>query len=98
MYSPSGGEIRCQVEDAGGEARVAVVDQGLGIPSTAMPWLFEPFYRAEYGITSGIPGFGLGLYVTRRLVEAHGGRIAVESVVGQGSSFTVTLPYRRAFG
>jgi signal transduction histidine kinase len=97
-YSPRGGEIRCRVEDAEGEALVAVVDPGLGIPATALPRLFEPFYRAESGIASGIPGFGLGLYVTRRLVEAHGGRIAVESAVGQGSTFTVTLPYPSALG
>jgi signal transduction histidine kinase len=97
-YAPGGGEIRCRLEDAGGEARVAIVDQGLGIPATALPQLFEPFYRAESAVASGIPGFGLGLYLTRRLVEAHGGRIAVESAVGQGSTFTVTLPYQGARG
>jgi len=95
-YSPSGGEIRCRVEAAGGEVRVAVVDGGIGISSAALPRLFEPFYRAESGLAGGIPGVGLGLYVSRRLVEAHGGCIAVESVVGQGSSFTVTLPWHRA--
>jgi signal transduction histidine kinase len=94
-YSPSGGEIRCRVEAAGGEVRIAVVDQGLGNPSSARPRLFEPFYRADGVIASDIPGVGLGLYLTRRLVEAHGGHMDAESAVGQGSCFTVTLPWRR---
>jgi signal transduction histidine kinase len=95
-YSPAGSEILCRVEDAGAEARVAVVDQGLGIPAAALRRLFEPFYRTESGVARAIPGFGLGLYLTKLLVEAHGGRIAVESEVGQGSIFTVSLPYLRA--
>jgi signal transduction histidine kinase len=85
-YSPEGSDILCQVEDAGGEARVVVVDQGVGIAATALPQLFEPFYRTESEVARDVPGFGLGLYVTRMLVEAHGGRIAVESVLGQGST------------
>jgi signal transduction histidine kinase len=95
-YSPAGGEILCRVEHAGAGARMAVVDHGLGIPAATLPRLFELFYRTESGVASGIPGFGLGLYLTKLLVEAHRGCIAVESEVGQGSTFTVSLPYQRA--
>jgi len=79
--------VRC---DAEREAVVLEVrDDGRGIASESLPFLFERFYRAG---GSRAPGTGLGLFVTREIVAAHGGRIDVESVVGQGSRFTVRLP------
>jgi PAS domain S-box-containing protein len=90
-YSPGGGEVVLRVERGAGEARVHVVDQGVGIPPEALPRLFDRFYRVRE--TAGhAQGLGLGLYISRRIVEAHGGRIAVESEPGRGSTFTVTLP------
>jgi signal transduction histidine kinase len=68
-----------------------VQDQGIGIPEADQEQLFERFYRgrAEGG---DVKGLGLGLYVTRRIVEAHGGTVGVESVPGRGSAFSFSLP------
>ncbi len=63
-----------------------------GIAPDLLPNLFRRFYRTESARTSGAEGLGLGLYISRNLVEAHGGRIWAESVPGQGSTFTFTLP------
>jgi signal transduction histidine kinase len=70
---------------------IAVADRGEGIPAEDLPRIFERFHRAE-NVDHNISGLGLGLYISRELVEAHGGSLSVESVVGQGSTFTVRLP------
>jgi signal transduction histidine kinase len=70
----------------------------VGIPSEALPRLFERFYRASTASASSAQGMGLGLYVAKLMVEAHGGRIWVESEVGRGSSFCFSLPYQGASG
>lgn len=89
-YSPDGGEVLVRVEVRDGEAHLSVIDQGVGIPAVALPRLFERFHRAdEAGFTTGL---GLGLYIVRMLVEAHGGRVWAESKPGEGSTFTVALP------
>ena len=88
-YSPPGGEIAIRIEVDPREARLAVTDQGPGIAADHLPRLFDRFYRA--GAESG-GGLGLGLYISRMLVEAHGGRIRVASIPGTGSTFTITLP------
>jgi len=91
-YSPDGGEIEVMVEDRGHEAEVAIRDGGLGIDADSLPRLFARFVRA--GAASGsVHGIGLGLYITKELIEAHGGRIQAESAgAGQGSTFRFTLP------
>jgi len=92
-YSPDGGEILVQLEDLGMDARVSVRDHGVGIAPELLPRLFERFYRVP--ATAGrAQGVGLGLPITKSLVEAHGGTLTVESVRGQGSAFIFTLPYR----
>jgi signal transduction histidine kinase len=93
-YSPEGGTIVVRVNDehAALAARVAVSDQGVGIPPEDQARLFSRFYRAEATLSAG-EGLGLGLYISRSLVEAHGGRIWAESEPGRGSTFTFTLPY-----
>ena len=91
-YSPAGGEITVRVEGDGAVARVAVADQGVGIAPGALPRLFDRFYRAE-ATASGAQGLGLGLYISRSLVQAHGGRMWAESTPGRGSTFVFTLPY-----
>jgi signal transduction histidine kinase len=89
-YSPHGGEIVVRLSTVADEARVQVEDQGIGIAGDVLPRLFERFYQGQDpGVTSGL---GLGLYITRMLVEAHGGRIWAESAPGTGSTFTIALP------
>ena len=90
-YSPDGGEVRITIQEdpETGGVLVAVKDQGIGIPKEVLPRLFQRYYRVE---GRKISGTGLGLYLTRHLVEAHGGKIWVESEEGKGSTFYFTLP------
>ena len=90
-YSPGGGEIVSCVSRVDGEAQIAITDHGMGIPAEAIPHLFYRFFRAD-GAPAQAEWLGLGLYISRRIVEAHGGTIRVESERGQGSTFTVRLP------
>ena len=89
-YSIPASDIVISLECKDGEAQLGVTDQGPGVPPEVLPLLFDRFYRA--GNSSGETGLGLGLYITRMLVEAHGGRIWATSVEGVGSTFSVTLP------
>jgi signal transduction histidine kinase len=89
-YSPGGSEVLVTVEVVGGEACLRVADQGPGIPADALPRLFERFYRGQHAAEEA--GLGLGLYIARMLVEAHGGRIWAASTPGAGSTFTIVLP------
>jgi signal transduction histidine kinase len=91
-YSPSGGEVEVVVAERAGAAEVSVSDRGVGISREEQQRIFEPFQRSRGAAASDIPGVGLGLFVTRRIVEAHGGSIAIESAEGLGSTFTVRLP------
>jgi signal transduction histidine kinase len=93
-YSPEGGRIHVSLDRAGddGFLRIAVADQGAGIDLGDQSRLFERFFRSAHGIEPGTAGAGLGLYITRSLVELHGGRIWFESCPGEGSTFQVTLP------
>jgi two-component system phosphate regulon sensor histidine kinase PhoR len=84
------GEIEIRIETVSEEARLVVADQGPGIPAEALPRLFERFYRGHPA--AGEAGLGLGLYIARMLVEAHGGRIWAASEPGSGSTFIVALP------
>ena len=88
-YSSDGREVLVTVEVVEHEACLRVADQGPGIPADALPHLFERFYRGQ---TLAEAGLGLGLYISRMLVEAHGGRIWAASSLGSGSTFTVMLP------
>jgi two-component system sensor histidine kinase/response regulator len=80
--------VTLRVLDAGADLELQVEDTGAGIPADKLPVLFER-YRQAHG---GRGGTGLGLAIVRGLVEAHGGRVAVESTEGRGSRFTVFLP------
>lgn len=88
----AGGEIVVRVAAGDAEVRVSVADRGPGIPPEALPRLFDRFYRAEGA--GRREGLGLGLYITRGIVEAHGGRITADSRLGEGSTFAVELPLR----
>ena len=92
-YSPEGGEISVAVRSEDTHMTVSVRDQGIGISPANVEKLFQPFGRLEtavHGLTIG--GVGLGLVVCWHLVEAHGGKIWVESELGKGSTFYFTLP------
>lgn len=90
-YSPQGGQVRVDLSSTPEAVWVAVTDSGVGIPAEERESIFEPFRRSSN--TQGtIPGVGLGLAVARRIVEAHGGHIEVQSQLGAGTTFRFTLP------
>ena len=91
-YTETGGAIEVRASAAPGEALLAVSDTGLGIPETDLPYVFERFFRSRSSRHVYPGGSGLGLSIVRWIVEAHKGRVTVESVVGEGSTFTVRLP------
>jgi two-component system sensor histidine kinase KdpD len=91
-YSPEGGEVRVSARKEPGHIIIGVSDQGIGISASDAGKLFEPFSRLETLPGSAVQGVGLGLVVCRRLVEAHGGRIWLESERGKGTTFYFTLP------
>jgi two-component system sensor histidine kinase KdpD len=92
-YSPEGSEVRVFTRQGKKEVVIGVSDQGVGIAPEDQEDLFEPFSRI--GPASRIQGIGLGLVVCRRLVEAHGGRIWVESKPDGGSTFLFTIPLKK---
>jgi signal transduction histidine kinase len=91
-YSPEGGEVTVSARRENDAAVVTVRDQGIGISREDRERLFDRFYRASPENRGGATGLGLGLYVTRRVVEAHGGTVGVNSEPGVGSEFYFTLP------
>lgn len=91
-YAPNGGEIRVSGRSTAAGVELRVSDQGAGIAAHDLPHVFERFYRAEGDLTRRVKGTGLGLFLTRAIVRAHGGEIQVESEPGKGAAFTITLP------
>ena len=91
-YGYAGSEILVEIRQNGHAAEVSVTNRGPGIPPEELTRLFTRFYRARSGRPEQVAGLGLGLYITKGLVEAHGGRIWVESVPGQTTTFRFTLP------
>ena len=89
-YSPDGGEVEVEAKTRAASVRVSVRDQGMGIPEAARSRIFTKFFRGEAG-AGGIGGMGLGLAVSREIVEAHGGRMGFETAVGKGSLFWFEL-------
>ncbi len=91
-YTDAGGRVDVLLAAVDGRAEVTVADTGIGIAPDDLEQLFVPFFRADDARRRVSPGVGLGLGIARAIVEAHGGRVDVESAVGTGSRFTVTLP------
>lgn len=97
-FSPSGGNVRCSLAVTGTNARVHVVDQGLGIPAEQVHRLFTRFSRLVTPENSHISGTGLGLYLSRELARLHGGDITVSSKPNLGTRFILTLPLAKEAG
>lgn len=91
-YTAEGGKVELSLVREGELARVSVADTGIGIPVEAQPHIFDRFYRVDKARNRMDGGSGLGLSIVKSIVDAHGGRIDVQSTPGAGSTFTVTLP------
>ena len=90
-FTPSGGSITLRTNKQNASLVVEVQDSGIGIPKEEQARLFEPYYRAEAD-RQHFQGLGLGLSLSKQIIELHGGRIWVTSEVGKGSTFAFSLP------
>jgi signal transduction histidine kinase len=93
-YSGRGGEIAVTCDITPGHATIRVRDDGRGIPEEDMPHLFERFYKVDKSRSRHTGGMGIGLAITKAIVESHGGEIEAQSANGSGATFTITLPLR----
>ena len=91
---PKAGPVRVVLDSADGSVMVSFHDRGVGIAADDLAYVFEPFYRADRSRTKETGGYGIGLSLAKRIVEAHGGSIEVSSELGEGTSVLVTLPAR----
>jgi PAS domain S-box-containing protein len=91
-FTPDGGRVEVRLRKEGDQLELAVADTGVGIPAADLERIFERFYRTAIARRQAIQGTGLGLTITKAIVEAHHGTIAVDSDEGRGSTFTVRLP------
>jgi signal transduction histidine kinase len=91
-FTPAGGTVELRSDAHGAAVRFQVQDTGAGIPAEQVPHLFRRFYQADNQEKASAKGTGLGLAISKEIVEAHGGSITCESVVGRGTVFTVTIP------
>jgi signal transduction histidine kinase len=91
-FSAPGGEVTVDASAEGAEVVVAVSDAGPGIPADELPHVFERFYRGRAARAKDTRGFGLGLAISRTVVENHGGQLSVESAAGCGATFRVRFP------
>ncbi|MFA6046212.1 MAG: ATP-binding protein [Phycisphaerales bacterium] len=91
-YTPTGGQVRVKIEEAGGKLAVAVIDNGIGINKDEQEMVFEKFYRAKDRRIANITGSGIGLALARQVVRLHGGDITCDSQIDKGSTFTLTVP------
>ncbi len=91
-YSPHDTEIRLGIQLVEGFARIAISDQGPGIAAESLARVFDPFFRVANTATRSVPGTGLGLSIVKKLVDAHGGTIKIDSVLGAGTTVVVAIP------
>ena len=93
-YSEKGGTIFLSSFEKDEDIIIRVKDEGAGIPIEDLPYIFERFYRVDHSRDKETGGAGIGLTITKEIVEAHGGKIAIESFPGHGTEVIVTLPKR----
>jgi len=91
-YSNEGSAVEVTLDQAPDEIVISVSDQGPGVPREHLPRLFERFYRVDKARSRDLGGTGLGLAIVKHVAQAHGGRVSVDSRVGQGSTFRIHLP------
>ena len=91
-YNRPGGTVAINTKQQGNEVVVEICDTGIGISRDDLPFIFDEFFRVKSSQTRHIPGTGLGLPIAKRIIEAHHGRIQVDSELGKGTTFTITLP------
>jgi signal transduction histidine kinase len=91
-YTDSGGKVTLSLKRSADEVRIEVSDTGIGISESDLPYIFERFYRTDKSRTRASGGLGIGLAITKAVVEAHGGTVTAESQEGSGSRFTISLP------
>ena len=91
-FSDNGSKVHLTVAVNDENICVSIKDQGVGIPSSDLPHLFEGFFRAQNVIDKGIPGSGVGLYIVKNIIEEHGGKVTVNSKLNEGTEFEVSLP------
>jgi len=91
-FTPPGGSVRIEIRETGDAIAVAITDTGIGIPPEHLSRIFEPFYQIENYMTRTVEGMGVGLCITKHVIEDHGGSIDVRSELNAGTTFTVTLP------
>jgi signal transduction histidine kinase len=91
-FTPRGGNVTVAVSCDGTDIVVRLTDTGMGIPANELDQLFSRFFRASTATRAAVPGVGLGLTITKAIIDAHGGSLDVESEVGVGTSFIVRLP------
>ena len=92
-YSPAGSTVAGRLRgDATTSSSISVRDQGPGIPREHLPRLFERFYRVDKARSRDLGGTGLGLAIVKHIAQAHGGRVSVDSALGEGSTFRIHLP------
>ena len=92
QYTPAGGHVHVTAEAKGREAVITVSDTGIGIPTSDRERIFERFYRVDAARSREAGGTGLGLSIAKHIVEAHNGRLWVDSVIGEGSKFSFSIP------
>lgn len=95
-YGSGGGEIRIAATRSEGELKISVRDFGAGIPKQSLPRIFERFYTVDKSRSRELGGTGLGLSIVKHIMNAHGGKVLVESLVGSGSTFTLVIPDKRS--
>jgi two-component system, OmpR family, phosphate regulon sensor histidine kinase PhoR len=92
QYSPQGSSIEIVASRVDGDITISVRDHGTGISKDHLSRIFERFYRVDKARSRKAGGTGLGLAIVKHIVNAHGGRVTVESTLGEGSTFTIILP------
>ncbi|MFN3479191.1 MAG: sensor histidine kinase [Thermodesulfovibrionales bacterium] len=95
-YTPEGGTVTISTEDNDQSVQIRISDSGIGIPEKDIPHIFERFYRVDKERSRKLGGTGLGLSIAKWIIDSHGGTISVDSTLGSGTTFTLSLPKEKA--